>query len=249
VAGNKQFDTTRTTIDAEKLADRALGSTEGRIASRLTAEAEQLIAREGPLYDEMIKNVQLPILEGAGVMARENAEALRKQMQKGGAASDNARVQMMQMRAQHDINVKRGQDLAKNRHTIDLWARKNARTQLEFNQNWAANLGGIRETYQSSMDRASELMLDSAIPRMESSIKGYAAYRNAAKAENRQKASRWITGALGVASLAMGGLGAAGYAPALLGSTGASIIGGINEGGYGGSMVSGGLNLLTSSMG
>ncbi|MHA2063371.1 MAG: hypothetical protein ACXABY_03200 [Candidatus Thorarchaeota archaeon] len=52
-----------TKLDPEAAAEAALGSTQGRIVSRQLAEAEQLMAREGPLYDELIKNTQLPIIE------------------------------------------------------------------------------------------------------------------------------------------------------------------------------------------
>lgn len=217
--------TSVTKLDPKAASDRALGSTEGRIMSRLTAEAEQLIARDGPLYNEMLSNIQLPIIEGAAAMAQANTEELRRSMRKGGAARRNAFNTVQKIRAQESINAKKGMNLANARAGLDKWARENARTQMKANESWASNIGGVRESYQTAMDSASELMLDRAIPLMMDSVKDYAKYREHAKAQNRARANGWITGALGVATMVVGGMA---------GSPG---------------LVSAGTGLLTSSLG
>ena len=212
-----------TKVDKNALLGQLEGSTEFRIASRLTAESEQLIAREGPLWNEMVKNTQLPILEGWGAAARENAEAIRKAVQKGGSARREGMAAMVQMQEQNKINSARIQQISESRVALDKWARENARTQLEFNENWASNVAGVRETYNSAMDRASELMLNSAIPIMMETTSRAIEWREKAHAKQRAKVNNWIQGAIGVASLVAGGLGmmtAAGVGGGLLGSLG-----------------------------
>lgn len=195
-------------VDKNALLGQLEGSTEFRIASRLTAEAEQLVAREGPLWNEMVKNTQLPILEGFGAAARENAEAIRKAIQKGGSARREGMAAMVQMQEQAKLNSARVSQIAESRVALDKWARENARTQLEFNESWASNVAGVRESYNSAMDRASELMLGSAIPIMFESTKGYIEQREGAHAQQRAKVGQWISGAIAVGSLVAGGAGA-----------------------------------------
>lgn len=201
-----------TTLDPEKATQAAMGSTQGRIVSRLTAEAEQLLAREGPLYDEMLKNVQLPILEGAGQMARENAEALKRQFARGGSARRQAFQTVQQIRTQERINSQKVRNVAQARFRMDKWARSNAQDVVRFGQEWASNLGGIRETYQSAMDNITGLMLNNALPLMAAAQDKANQYRMAAHAEKRNKLGRWVNGILGATSLITGAGGISGIA-------------------------------------
>jgi len=188
-------------VDKEALLAQLEGSTEFRIASRLTAESEQLIAREGPLWDEMIRNTQLPILEGFGAQARANAEAIRSAIQKGGSARREGFEAMVRMQEQAKLNSERVSMIANARVALDKWARTNATDQLKFNEGWAANVAGVRETYNNAMDKASELFLQGALPQMMAATEMSIQYRNQAHAKQRAKVGRWINGALSVASL------------------------------------------------
>lgn len=211
-----------TKLDPEEYVKSMEGTAQFRIASRLTAEAEQLIAREGPLYQEMMNSLQLPILEGAGAMARENAEALKRAAARGGAARRTAFEAVQRIRSQERINSQKVMAIAQTRFALDQWARENARTTLEFGQNWAANLGGIRDSYNNAMDRASELMLNSALPIMFKSKQEAAKWRYYAHGKNRAKVTRWVDGILGVVSM---GAGAMGGGPGMVGA-GAGLLAG-----------------------
>ncbi len=250
-------------LDPEAYMQQLEGSTEFRIMSRLMAESEQMLKREGPLWDEMVKNTQLPIIEGAGAMARQNAENIRRAMARGGAARRNAFEAIQKIRAQERINSQKMMALADSRLKLDIWARENARTNVEFAQNWSKNLAGIREEYNSAMDRAAELMVSGALPIMFEAKQRAAEYRAQAHAKNRAKVGRWITGALGVASLALGGIGALGLggAGAAASGIGAGIKAGATAAGpgilgrvsgavqpYAGTLTSRGVELLGSAL-
>lgn len=193
-------------LDPAKYTAQLEKSAEFRIVSHLMAESEQMLKREGPLWDEMIKNTQLPIIEGASAMARENAENVRKAMQRGGAARRAGFEFVERARAQEKINTVKIQALSENRLKIDMWARDNARTNVEFAANWSKNLAGIREEFNASMDNASALMLGSALPIMFAAKQEAAEWRYYAHAKNRNKVNRWISGALGLAGMAVGGI-------------------------------------------
>lgn len=182
---------------------------EFRMVSRMTAEAEQMLAREGPLWDDLIKNTQLPIIEGYSAMARDNAENIRRAMQKGGAARRTAFETVQRMNSQREINTRKVQAIAQARVDLDTFARENARKQISFNQAWTENLAGVRESYNAAMDNAAALMASTALPVMFASVAESAKWRYYGYNKNREKLGKWISGAMSLASLGIGGLGAA----------------------------------------
>lgn len=214
----------KTNIDADALAKRVLGSTEGRIAGRMTAEAEQMLKREGPLWDEMQKSVVGPIIEGSAALMRESSEQLRREFAKGGAARNRARQGMEAFRRQESINQKRQTELWNSSMALNQWARDNARTQLDFNANWASNQAGIRETFHEGMDRAGRFFVETALPTAGNFTQAADAISAQMHAEKRAKAKRIYSLAAGAVAIIAGAA-----FPAF-----ASIAGGI-----GGSLISG----------
>ena len=197
-----------TRLDPDATIKNVEKSAQFRIASRLTAESEQLLAREGELYDEMEKNLQLPILEGSAAMARENASELKRMFAKGGSARRAGFEAVQRIRSQERINSARIQAISQERFKLDEWSRENARTNLEFGQNWASNVGGVRESFNTALDKASELMLAGALPIMVRAQQSAMAARQAAHAENREKVGRWVSGIVSVVGAFLGGAGA-----------------------------------------
>lgn len=194
-------------LDPEAYTKQLEQSAEFRIASRLTAQAEQLLARQGPLWDDLIKNQQMPIIEGSAAMAKETAENLRRAAAKGGAARRDAFEAIQRMGAQREINTARMQSIANMRVELDKFAIQNAKEQLLFNQAWTENLSGIRETYNKAMDSASELMATASLPVMFASLDKAQQWRMHAYAKNRAKLTRWIQGGLGVVQMVTGAYG------------------------------------------
>lgn len=211
---DRRFATDANIQDVTKLDPNATlksieGSSQFRTMSRLQAESEQLIARQGPLWDELIKNQQLPIIEGSAAMARENAESIRRAFAKGGAARRTAFETVERIRSQERINSQKIQQIANARVSLDKWARENAQDVLKFGQSWTANLGGIREEYNRAMDSASELMVQGAIPQMMEATQKAADLRKQAHEQQRNKTMRWVKGVVGVV-LMVASRGAAG---------------------------------------
>lgn len=187
-----------TSIDQDKAKAQVEGSSAFRQVSRMMAESEQLLARQGPLYDEMIQSTQLPIIEGAASAARENTEMLRQAMARGGSARRDAFEAISKIRAQDNINMQKGQALAQAHMNLDMWARDNAKNVINFAQGWSSNLAGVRESYQHAMDNAAALMDSSALPIMFNTANKAQEYREAQSAQSRGKVNRWITGVLGL---------------------------------------------------
>lgn len=202
-----------TSVDQDKAKAEIESSSAFRQVSRMMAESEQMLSRSGPLYEEMMRSTQLPILEGAGAAARENTENIRKAMLRGGAARRDAFSAIQKIRSQEQLNMAKGQQLADAHLKMDQWVRSNAKEVINFATGWAQNQAGIREAYHSAMDAATALMSNSALPFVFAVQQKEQEYRDAQSAQSRGKVMKQITGILGVAGSVVsmvygGGIGA-----------------------------------------
>lgn len=186
-------------LDKDKAKAQVESSSMFRTVSRMQAEAEQLLARQGPLYDDMIKSTQLPIIEGAAAAARENTENIRQAMARGGSARRDAFAAIQKIRAQDAVNMQKGQALAQAHLQLDQWSRQYAQSATAFSQSWSQNVAGVRESYQSAMDNAMELFDSKSLPFMFDTAQKAQEWREAQSAQSRGKVNRWITGVLGLA--------------------------------------------------
>jgi len=238
---NKRLVTAGQIPDPQKIAALTLGSTEGRIASRLTAEAEQLLKKEGPLWDEMSKSVMGPIMEGAASFMQEQAEGLRRQYARGGAARNRARQGMQQIRVAEQANRARSTQLWNSSLALNQWSRDNARTQLDFNQQWASNAPGIRDSFYKHLDNITEFMVKSAIPRAIDLNISAAQVAEQRTAEKRAKMQKYVAFGIAAAAVITGGAALA-FAPASIGGM-AGIMGGLSGGGgIAGGLLRGGIS-------
>jgi len=199
--------TTTTSLDKDAALEQMKSSSSFRQVSRMMAESEQMLARSGPLYDEMVRSTQLPIIEGSATLARENTEAIRKALQRGGAARRDGFAAIAKIRAQEQANAARGQALAKAHTEMDRWIRQNASETITFANGWATNQAGIRESYHSAMDAASQLMAQASLPTIFNASVKEQEYRDAQSAQSRGKVMRQISGVLGVATSVVGIVG------------------------------------------
>lgn len=198
-AGGSKIGQQTISLDKDKAKAQIESGSMFRQVSRMTAESEQLLARTGPLYDEMMRSTQLPIIEGAAAAARENTEMLRSAMARGGSARRDAFEAIGKIRAQDNINMQKGQALAQAHLNMDMWARENAKNVINFATGWSQNQAGIRESYQAAMDNAAALMDSKALPLMFTTAQKAQEYREAQSAQSRNKVNSWITGVLGIA--------------------------------------------------
>jgi hypothetical protein len=197
-----------TTIDPEAVARATIESPEFRIASRLTAESEQMLAREGPLWESMSKSITGPIIEGSAAFMSEQSEKLRREFARGGAARNRSRQAMQEIRVAEQVNKTRQTNLWNSSLALNQWARDNARTQLTFNQGWASNVAGVRDSFHDALDKAGQFMVEVAIPGSRSASLGADAISRIQHEQNRAKIKRIGSFAVGaIATVAGLGLG------------------------------------------
>lgn len=191
-------------LDPDK-AKAAIENTSGfRQLSRMTAENEQLLARSGPLWDEIKNMTQLPIIEGAAAAQRENAEGLRSAIVKGGGAKRSAYEAVAKMRMQEKANMDKGQALASAHMDLLNWTRQQATSTMQFADGWMKNQAGVRDSFNNAMDNAAYFMGSTAIPFMFTATQQAQAYRDANSAAQRSKVNKWISGTVGLVAGAIG---------------------------------------------
>lgn len=193
-----QPDITQRILDPEKYAEFIKGTAEFRIADALTRDAEALATRSGPLWDEMLNMVQLPIMEGAGAMARENAETLRRQMAKGGAARRSAFATIQQMREKDRSNSQKAVALSNARQQLMTYGHQFASQNLKLMNEWYTNLP-FQQAYNTMMDNASQMFLESALPIMAQQTDKENAMKQQMRNEKSGKLGRIISGIAGAA--------------------------------------------------
>lgn len=184
-------------INVGKAVQQITGSKSFQIASQLTAESQQLLNREGPLYERMQKSITNPILKRGSQMMEDSLEELKSTYARGGRARREGMKDAMKMQAQMEANEFVGSKMVEANTNFDNWARENARSTLAFNQAWASNLQGVRNQYTGAMAAARGYMLQSGIPTA-------SALQAQADAINQQGKKNWVDIGIGAVAAVAG---------------------------------------------
>jgi hypothetical protein len=180
------------------------------MVSYMTAEADQLLRREGPLWESLETSVLGGIYEGAAALSRENAEQINRMVARGGNARRQGVAAALKIRAQEKVNSERVGALRQANMALNLWARDNARNQLAFNQAWTDNVGGIRDTFNNAITQVSQFYAQTIMPTLQSGLNAAAANSGAVASQANTSASssgKLVAGLSGIlgAYVAQGG--------------------------------------------
>jgi hypothetical protein len=149
--GKKNWDVSGIVDDADTTAAAAMGTSGFRQASQMVAESEQLLNREGPLWNEMQNSVVGGIYENAASAGREAAQILAREAARGGDARSRAIQGAQRMRAQENVNQERTTALWQSKLAMEQWVRDNAKTATNYATAWADNQSGVRNVYTSAL--------------------------------------------------------------------------------------------------
>lgn len=212
-------------LDPDKYMDYMKQTRQFRMVSRMTAEADQLVRQEGPLWEKLRQSVENPILQGSATAAREMQESLAREAARGGSARNRAVQVANQIASNNDILGRRANALWTSSLAVKQWTQDNAYRQLAFNQSWIANLGGIRDMFAGQMQDAQQYygsqILPSVVNASGQTMNAASNNANAAvqmaqlQAERDQQMSNLILGAgqvvagAGLTALSRGGWGKA----------------------------------------
>jgi len=186
-------------IDPTKYSTSVLNSPQGREVSYLTAQSDQLIRQQGPLWDQMSQSVLGPIYQGAAALQKQSAQQISEQIARGGSARRQGLGDALQMQNQEAINADRSNQLWNANLSLNQFAINNARSQLLFNQAWTSNLPGVRDAYNQAMTSLTDFMSSTIIPSMQNT-----AYKNYELVHQYDK--NWTSTIIGGAITAVGAI-------------------------------------------
>ena len=138
-------------LDPEALAGGIMAQPQFGAVSAMVAEANQLMNREGPLWNELNNSIVGSVYEGAASMQRQQMEEISRMMARGGNAKAMGQTMAQRFKVQEDVNRMRTTQLWQSRMALDQWRTQAVQSNLSFANAWVDNQAGIRDTYQAAL--------------------------------------------------------------------------------------------------
>ena len=168
-------------LDPKKYAKEVAKSGSFRVQSRLTAEAEQLLAKEGEAWQKLDQATRGQIFEGAATALRESMREIKNNAAKGGSARRAALTEANKILAIERTNQIKINETWQANIRLDEYVRQNAMAVQDSNNRFLDNLPGIRDNYNNTMNSLAEMMASVAIPVASAATEKSYAARNAVK--------------------------------------------------------------------
>jgi len=148
---------------------------------------------------------------------------------------------MQQIRVAEQANRVRSTQLWNSSLALNQWSRDNARTQLDFNQQWASNAPGVRDSFYQHLDNITEFVVKTALPQALGFQADAVRIAEQQKAEKRAKIQKIAGFAIAAAAVVTGGAALA-FAPGAAGGMAGIMSGLSGGGGVSGGLLRGGLS-------
>ena len=159
-ANKGMFDTPREgVIDPEGYANAAIGSIPFKIRSKMTAEAYQLLNKEGPEWDMLENSTLGTIHEGAALQLRDTLRQLKNNYAKGGTARRAAMNEFGEIQAAESAMRMRVQETWQANLRLDNFIRQNADLVQAGNISYVNSLPGLNSAYRDAMTKTAALMV------------------------------------------------------------------------------------------
>jgi hypothetical protein len=149
--GERPWEVTGVNLDPDAMASAVEGTAGFRTVSRMVAEAEQLMNREGPLWDELNNSIVGGIYESNAAFQRQAMEQVSRAMARGGSAR-RVGLQMAQaFQVQEKINRQRTGQLWQAKQGLEQWRTQYAQQVTSYSQSWVSNQAGIRDSFTNAL--------------------------------------------------------------------------------------------------
>ena len=185
-------------IDPNASVDATAGTANFQIMSQLTAEAQQLLNQQGPLWDSFSQSVMGPIIEGAAETYKNSIDIINQNAAKGGSARRTAVTDAARINALEQSNRGRAQELWLANLALQAYARDRATQQVTNNEAFLDSV--YRDQYSNAMTAAGNFIAGTAVPVAQSTSAQIVAMQ---QKEIRDK-SNWL------GNLLLGGISVAG---------------------------------------
>lgn len=151
VEGKTRIDIEGQVMDPEKMTASIMAQPQARAVSGMVAEANQLMNREGPLWNELNNSVTGSIYEGAAAAQRQQLEEISRMTAQGGNARRAGLAMAQRFKVQEDVNRQRMGQLWNARMGLEKFRLTTAQNNLSYANQWVSNQAGIRDTFTSAL--------------------------------------------------------------------------------------------------
>lgn len=235
-------------LDAAQIAGQAMDSQGFKNISRMTAEAGQLLAGQGELYNKLTQSIVGGTFGATAARSRSIAEEIGREAARGGSeATSRAMKFAAKAQAQEEVNRTHVNSLWQSKLQMEGWVRNYAGAVQTMGQSWIDNAAGVRDIFASTLNNVQNFWTNVMIPQLTPQQQGAGdkhssstvAAQELALEAKLQKISAIASGVKGLTSIAGGMMGGGGGAGMMGGSGGMSAG---DPGAFGGlsSMFSGG---------
>jgi len=149
-------------IDPEGYANSIIGTTPFKIRSQQTAEAMQLLNREGPAWNDLENATLGSIYQGAAEDYRAQIRELKRQYAKGGSARRTAFNEAMTLKAMDDAHTMVTEQSWQANLRLRDYVNQNADRVQAGNIQFVDTLPGFSEAYRNASQAAASLMVSAA---------------------------------------------------------------------------------------
>ena len=159
--GRKQLEGIREgIIDPEGYANQVMGSIPFQMRSQQTAEAMQLLNKEGPAWDELYNATIGTIHEGAALQLRDTMRQIRNNHAKGGSARKAAANEYTVILAQERAMRSRTQESWQANLRLHSYVRQNADRVEAGNRSFVENINGLSQVHMAAMQATAALQVE-----------------------------------------------------------------------------------------
>jgi len=162
-ANKSMFDTPREgVIDPEGYANATIGSIPFKMRSKMTAEAYQMLNKEGAEWDMLENSTLGRIHEGAALQLRDTLRQLKNNYAKGGTARRTAVNEYSTIQAMESAHQAQTSETWETNLRLHDYVRQNADRVQAGNISYAESLPGINAAYRDSMTKTASLMISAS---------------------------------------------------------------------------------------
>jgi len=206
-------------LDAQTLAGQAMDSQGFKNVSRMTAEAGQLLAGQGELYNKLSQSIVGGVFGATAARSRVIAEEAERGTARGGSEAINAALKFAQKaQQQEEVNRTHVNALWQSKLQMEGWIRSYAGVTQNLSQSWLDNVAGVRDVFSSTLNNVqnfwTNVMIPTLMPQQINAANKQAAGTADAQAlaleANLQKISTIATGIKSLGSIVGGAMGGAG---------------------------------------
>ena len=173
-------------LNADAMAQAAMGTAAFRSVSAMVAEAEQLQNRTGPLWNQLNNSIVGSIYESSAAGQKDAMENMARQLAKGGTARHLGLQMASAMQIQEQTNRTRTGQLWQAKAQLEEFRVNQVKATTSYAQSWVQNASGIRDSFTANLNELQMHWATTMAPHLATATVGATAATQAGVAEASQ---------------------------------------------------------------